>query len=755
MKWPQVIVSWLVLAVSLLPGLALTRILDGSADRVRKAMLAPALGLLLIFGVAGFGGLLGLELKVISILIFAINLYAIKELIPKNIEGQIRPWHKLELAMEGNIEADEYLESEAAAQTFFQENREKSLVVAIAFSLLVSLIPLALFSKPMGVDWIGFSVLTEAILVNGNLNLPNPSVGWWTYPPAFPTLAAWNSHITGVTSAQSVMALGQISFAALLIGIAGAADRHGAGAKTLLAVGLGAALFAKVYDSGYPTVASQLGLVVGLLVLLRPAASEHRHHLIGFIIAASCVALIHPTGAIYLCTLMIANIVIGRSIDGGEKWDKILNASAVILTIGAIISLIFIAPRVAKYAVLSEYGWQGGAPLLMYGGWLVPIGLWALFSLRKTVEGKILALWIGLNWILTFIHFAEGLQQIPLLTLLSYSLYSMALHAFHIPFAIAIGLWWSKSTSLSEIDGDGGGFLMLGRNPHPINKVGFAIFTIIILQISSALVVMVELSNHDELYAISEGDERIQSLLSDLPAGSIIYNENAHWGHILNMEQDIGITAIPSLGLLHQTQSVQNIITNAIIKNDITNLQLEGITHAVSSPMGVMGWYLASSPWWELLADEDGSRLWELRGNLAVFSESVFIKIEGENMRPDPWENHRFNDPFNFGSNRLHLYSGTKNVIIDSTSDQMVCLVTEKIGDIEASFDGKIIQGSGWTQTCVQGGFSEYEIKVESKSHYWLNPLGLSGRGERIIDQTGLRIHWIELSVQVADLAQT
>jgi hypothetical protein len=308
---------------------------------------------------------------------------------------------------------------------------------------------------------------------------------------------------------------------------------------------------------------------------------------------------------------------------------------------------------------------------------------------------------------------------------------------------------------LSEIDGDGGGFLMLGRNPHPINKVGFAIFAIIILQISSALVVMVELSNHDELYAITEGDERIQSMLSDLPAGSIIYNENAHWGHILNMEPDIGITAIPSLGLLHQTQSVQNIITNAIIKNDITNLQMEGITHAVSSPMGVMGWYLASSPWWELLADEDGSRLWELRGNIAVFSESVFIKIEGENMRPDPWESHRFNDPFNFGSNRLHLYSGTKNVIIDSTSDQMVCLVTEKIGDVEASFEGEIIQGSGWTQTCVQGGFSEYEIKVESKSHYWLNPLGLSGRGERIIDQTGLRIHWIELSVQVSDLAQT
>ena len=42
-----------VLAPSLLPGWALSTVLDGSSDRFRKALLSPALGLLLVFGISG------------------------------------------------------------------------------------------------------------------------------------------------------------------------------------------------------------------------------------------------------------------------------------------------------------------------------------------------------------------------------------------------------------------------------------------------------------------------------------------------------------------------------------------------------------------------------------------------------------------------------------------------------------------------------------------------------------------------------
>ena len=106
---------------------------------------------------------------------------------------------------------------------------------------------------------------------------------------------------------------------------------------------LGAGLFAKVYDSGYPTVASQLGLVVGLLVLLRPSSSRGAHHTRGFIIAVSCVSLIHPTGAIYLGLLMIAHVVIGLSLraEYSENFQRLLLACSILITIAAAISVIF------------------------------------------------------------------------------------------------------------------------------------------------------------------------------------------------------------------------------------------------------------------------------------------------------------------------------------------------------------------------------------------------------------------------------
>ena len=45
--------AMVVLAPSILPGWALSTVLDGSSDRFRKALLAPALGLLLFYGVSG------------------------------------------------------------------------------------------------------------------------------------------------------------------------------------------------------------------------------------------------------------------------------------------------------------------------------------------------------------------------------------------------------------------------------------------------------------------------------------------------------------------------------------------------------------------------------------------------------------------------------------------------------------------------------------------------------------------------------
>ena len=39
---------------------------------------------------------------------------------------------------------------------------------------------------PFGVDWIGFAMLTQQLVLEGNLSLPGTNEGFWTYPPAFP-----------------------------------------------------------------------------------------------------------------------------------------------------------------------------------------------------------------------------------------------------------------------------------------------------------------------------------------------------------------------------------------------------------------------------------------------------------------------------------------------------------------------------------------------------------------------------------------
>ena len=131
---------------------------------------------------------------------------------------------------------------------------------------------------PFGVDWIGFAVLAGQISEHGNMLLTGINEGSWTYPPAFPALAAWLGDTIGIDSGQAVFQLGHYSLAVLIIGVAGAMDHHGAGGQFFVTMALGFGLFAKAYDSGYPTAASQLGMVVGLLVLLRPSSSRSAHH---------------------------------------------------------------------------------------------------------------------------------------------------------------------------------------------------------------------------------------------------------------------------------------------------------------------------------------------------------------------------------------------------------------------------------------------------------------------------------------------
>ena len=61
---------------------------------------------------------------------------------------------------------------------------------------------------------------------------------------------------------------------------------------------------------------------------------------------------------------------------------------------------------------------------------------------RNSLEGRVMITWVSLIWILSLIHLMEGIIGVGFLTLISYILYSMSMHGFHILLASlgALGL---------------------------------------------------------------------------------------------------------------------------------------------------------------------------------------------------------------------------------------------------------------------------------------------------------------------------
>jgi len=765
-----------LLAISIIPGYALCKVLDGTADKWRKAMLSPALGLLLVYGVCGLVVLSGLwTWGFASAVILLLNTLAIAHLKRRiNEEKGLTQWQKLEAAMHGMVmeSDDQDITDEVAAQQWFQSHRGK-LGFTVGVILCFGIILLPVFQRlPFGVDWIGFAVLAGQISEHGNMLLTGVNEGSWTYPPAFPALAGWLGDTIGLDSGQAVFQLGHYSLAILLIGAAGAMDHHGAGGQFFVTAALGFGLFAKAYDSGYPTVASQLGIVVGLLVLLRPSSSRGAHHTRGFILAVSCVALIHPTGMIYLGMLMIAHVVIGLSLreEYGENLQKLLLACSIIITIVAAISIIFLAPRMLDAAVFAEYGWQGGRPLLTFNGLLLAFAIAAAWKLRKTVEGRLLVSWIALLWVLTSIHLIEGLQDIPVLSLLSYTLYSMGLHAFHIPLAALGALWLSPSTGLNSLDSERG-LLAVNWDPATNQKISKILSSAVLVGVLLANIIALNIANHDELRPVTDGDLKIRTALENLPEDSIIYTENNHWGHIYDLPSDYQSTSIPSLGLLKIDSTIHPLATSAIKHDNITRITELGINYAISSPIGTIGWRLAESRYWSIIEDFEGSRLWQFNpaGNS---QQSTLAPVndtsckENCEMRPAPWRDNRYAALEGMNPNsRAFIEEGENSqirfdLIRTAFVGSKACMFFESVGDIDEftvlansqSFTVKNTD-SGWHNHCFILNETSNVIAMEIFWHdstspsTWLNPSGLSGRGDRIIDTTGIRLHWIEIDV--------
>ena len=112
-------------------------------------------------------------------------------------------------------------------------------------------------------------------------------------------------------------------------------------------------------------------------------------------------------------------------------------------------------------------------------------------------------------------------------------------------------------------------------------------------------------------------------------------------GAIFILSDNIGITAVPTLGIFETEYSIQNAATTAIIKDDIERLQSLGITHAIASPKGVMMQYIQASTHWEKMWSSGASTLYILEDDMMI---SEFLAVDGENIRIDPWSSLKERD---------------------------------------------------------------------------------------------------------------
>ena len=511
-----------------------------------------------------------------------------------------------------------------------------------------------------------------------------------------------------------------------------------------------------------------------------------------FAFGVAFVGVIHPTGSLYLGTLLLAWL-------GAHRWSaqresthsgRLAIISAIVVGAATITVMGIFAPRMLDTPVWAEYGWQGGLPLIVFNGPIL-LGLagWALWRFRASFEVWLLGLWIAMQWMLTWVHLLDGFVGISVLTLISYMLYSMALHGFHIPFAVLAGIILAKVPRLTprmrerrldeaeEEVADGGEMSYVELEvPNGVEKRPIqALMALSLAFILLSHIVMIEIAAHPEVEAQTEGDRMLREAIANLPENSVLYTETAHWGILYDVDTDLGLTSFPSLGLLTVDERIQWDAERAILSDDVAGIVELGITHAATSPRGQMGHFLAESEYWAILAEQKGSRLWKfesvpteasVKTSLTTFPTQEQC-LEGCEWRPDAWAHA---DSSHLGIRPDHTAVLTGGGMDfeklelprqHRDADLMIGLQITAPGEIDVEFvvcdlgtqncsvTARIVDRGVSTLTVLHHsdfmGEIEVHISATVEADSWVDPAGLSGRSDRIIDTNGLWVHWIEV----------
>ena len=178
---PFVGAAVILFALGAMPAKLILRTLDPAGPSTRHGLMLPATAMLLHLGLAGWSVVLfrGWWPSLFLLMVLGANLIAFRSMRAKTWN-----WHSTMVTEPTGGWSATNVQRETGLSVIRPEDPLEASIVPLAIlAASITLLPLLVLDRPLGVDWIGFAVLSNQFALEGSLLLPAPSVGRWTYPP--------------------------------------------------------------------------------------------------------------------------------------------------------------------------------------------------------------------------------------------------------------------------------------------------------------------------------------------------------------------------------------------------------------------------------------------------------------------------------------------------------------------------------------------------------------------------------------------
>ena len=588
---------------------------------------------------------------------------------------------------------------------------------------------------PFGMDWIGFAIIASEYGL-ANQGLIFSEFNWW-YSPALPALVTHVEFFTAQGYLNTTFDVGIAGFIALLCGLYGAFEQREVSFQMMVSMIVGIAIFAKFFDSGYPTVSSliPISLAIFLYFSKQDTTLTRSVLLVGNL-------LIHPTGFLYLFIFYFA-ILLQSLRDESPNHAPQMNSRFVFIMVLLFLgfeSVVRVFNVSTDHWIEQEYGWQGGVPFLMFNVLLLLPALYCYLQCSKTRDIRLFSHWFLLLYLLSIIQYIGPFTPILLFGFLSQILYSMSLHAFHIPLAGIVALSFRTNNITFQQE-----------------SLKWLKSLILVALLIFPLVLVLQVTPLEQNKAIQSSDLELMERYST--HYDSLFSENAPWGYVWT-DHESEFLGKPTVGLAKFDSTTHTIALTAIRFNDVDTISNLGIDAVLTSPMGMLQWYLSTSEYWIEVDNIDGSRLWEFNVEGTAMKWDI-VHVSSENCfgcesRHDIWyEQHSIGHRLGFDGQTQFIEEGQfaeihlQNI---AQQPQSMCLTYITHGSTGGIFilvnneSHRLDSSAGYHRICIHKlDVQKFVIHWQhTSSSMYINPTGISGRGEHIVDSTGISLVAIE-----------